>query len=162
MSDQKMSICLWFDSEAEQAALFYTGIFKNSAMGAVSRYGKEGFEIHGKAEGTAMVANFRLNDMQFMALNGGPKFKFNESVSIVVTCNTQEEIDHYWDKLTQGGEESYCGWLKDRYGVSWQIVPSVLGQLMSGPDAAASQRVMKAFMKMKKFDIATLVKAKTS
>lgn len=158
MNSQKMSICLWFEKQAEEAAKYYTSIFKNSEMGAVSRYGKEGFEIHHMPEGTAMVANFKLNDLDFMALNGGPQFKFNESVSIVVNCESQEEIDHYWNNLTSdGGKESQCGWLKDKFGVSWQIVPTVLGSLMSDPQKA--QKVMHAFMQMKKFDIDTLKKA---
>ncbi len=148
-----MSICLWFDNEAEEAAKFYTSIFKDSSIGNISRYGKEGFEFHRKPEGTALVVNFKLNGMDFMALNAGPQFKFNESVSIVVSCGTQEEIDHYWTKLTEGGQESQCGWLKDKYGVSWQIVPSMLGELMGGADKERAGRVMKAFLQMKKFDI---------
>jgi predicted 3-demethylubiquinone-9 3-methyltransferase (glyoxalase superfamily) len=153
MSIQRMSICLWFDNEAEEAAKFYTSIFKDSSIGNISRYGKEGFEFHRKPEGTALVVNFKLNGMDFMALNAGPQFKFNESVSIVVSCGTQEEIDHYWTKLTEGGQESQCGWLKDKYGVSWQIVPSMLGELMGGADKERAGRVMKAFLQMKKFDI---------
>lgn len=155
---QEMTICLWFDNEAEEAVKFYTSIFKNSSIGHISRYGKEGFEFHGKPEGTALTVSFRLNDMSFNALNGGPQFKFNESISIVVNCETQEEIDHYWNNLTSdGGQESMCGWLKDKYGVSWQIVPSGLGKLMSDP--AKASRVTNAFLKMKKFDIATLANA---
>lgn len=152
---QKMTICLWFDNQAEEAVNFYTSVFKNSSIGTISRYGKEGFEIHGKPEGTAMVVSFKLNDMSFNALNGGPQFKFNESLSITVNCDTQEEIDYYWNKLTSdGGQESQCGWLKDKFGLSWQIVPAILGSLMSNPEKAP--RVMKAFLKMKKFDIETL------
>jgi|SRR5580704_4949586 predicted 3-demethylubiquinone-9 3-methyltransferase (glyoxalase superfamily) len=157
MTTQKMSICLWFDKEAEEAALFYTSIFKDSSIGKIGRYGKEGFEIHKKPEGTAMVVSFQLNNMEFMALNGGPLFKFNESISIVVHCETQNEIDHFWGKLTEGGEESQCGWLKDKYGVSWQIVPTILAKLMSDPEK--SERVVKAFMKMRKFDIEKLMQA---
>ncbi len=158
MNSQKMTICLWFDTQAEDAANFYTTIFKNSSIGKISRYGKEGFEFHHKPEGTAMVVSFKLNDMTFMALNGGPEFKFNESISIVVNCETQEEIDHYWKKLTsEGGQEVQCGWLKDKYGVSWQIVPTILGQLMSDPEK--SQKVMHAFMQMKKIDIEALKNA---
>lgn len=153
---QHLNICLWFDNEAEEAARFYTSIFKNSTIGHISRYGKEGFEFHGKPEGTALTVSFKLNNMSFNALNGGPQFKFNESVSIVVNCDTQEEIDHYWNHLTSdGGKESQCGWLKDKYGLSWQIVPTILGSLMSDPEKAP--RVMNAFLQMKKFDIATLV-----
>jgi len=155
MTTQKMSIGLWFDTEAEEAAKFYTSIFKDSSMGVISRYGKEGFEIHRKPAGTAMVVNFKLNGMDFMATNGGPQFKFNESLSIVVSCETQEEIDHYWNRLTEGGKESQCGWLKDKFGLSWEIVPSILGKLMSDP--SKSEKVVKAFLKMKKFDIAKLL-----
>lgn len=155
---QKMTICLWFDKQAEEAANFYTSIFKNSSIGSISRYGKEGFEFHGMPEGTALVVSFKLNDMNFSALNGGPQFKFNESISIVVSCDTQDEIDHYWNSLTaDGGQESMCGWLKDKYGVSWQIIPSILGSLMSDPTKAS--KVTMAFMQMKKMDIATLVNA---
>ncbi len=154
---QKMSICLWFDRQAEEAANFYTSIFKNSAITHVSRYGKEGFEFHRMPEGTAMVVNFKINDLDIMALNGGPIFKFSEAVSIVVKCETQTEIDYLWEALTKGGQESQCGWLKDRYGLSWQIIPSVLAALMSDPER--SQRVMKAFLQMKKFDIDKLTRA---
>jgi predicted 3-demethylubiquinone-9 3-methyltransferase (glyoxalase superfamily) len=155
MKKQKMTICLWFDDQAEAAAKFYTSIFENSEMGKVSRYGKEGFEIHGKHAGDAMVVNFRLNDMDFVGLNGGPLFKFNEALSIVVDCETQEEIDHYWERLSEGGNESQCGWLKDKFGVSWQIKPTILDKLMSDPKK--SEGVMKAFLKMKKFDIEKLL-----
>ena len=155
---QKMTICLWFDRQGEEATNFYTSIFKNSSIGAISRYGKQGFEFHGMPEGTALVVSFKLNDMNFSALNGGPRFKFNESMSVVVSCDTQEEIDHYWNSLTaDGGQESQCGWLKDKYGVSWQIVPSILGDLMSNPEKAP--RVTMAFMQMKKMDIETLKNA---
>jgi predicted 3-demethylubiquinone-9 3-methyltransferase (glyoxalase superfamily) len=157
MTTQKMTICLWFDNEAEEAAEFYTSIFENAEIGKISRYGKAGFEIHRKPEGTALVVSFRLNELDFMALNGGPQFKFNESISIVVNCKTQNEIDHFWNKLTEGGQESQCGWLKDKYGVSWQIVPEILATLMSNPEK--SERVMKAFLPMKKFDIEKLMQA---
>lgn len=133
--------CLWFDGNAKEAAEFYCSIFKNSKITA----------------DTPLVVNFDLNGRKFMGLNGGPQFKFNESVSFVIECETQEEIDHYWNNLTKGGQESMCGWLKDKYGVSWQVIPSILGQLMSDP--AKSQRVVQAFLKMKKFDIATLQNA---
>lgn len=159
MSKQSMSICLWFDDQAEQAANHYLSIFKNGTLGKISRYGKEGYEFHKKPEGTALVVEFTLNDMKFMALNGGPRFKFNESISVVVNCDTQEEIDHYWNNLTPGGEEQACGWLKDKYGLSWQIVPSILAQYMSDPDKSRVQRVTAAFLTMKKFDIAALKNA---
>ncbi len=149
-----LSICLWYNGLAEEAANHYTGIFKDSSIGKVSRYGKEGFEIHKKPEGTAMVIEFTLNGMQFIGLNGGPQFQFNEAVSIVVNCETQEEIDYYWEKLSEGGEEGFCGWLKDKFGVSWQVVPTILAKLMSDP--AKAQAVTQAFLKMKKFDIEAL------
>jgi predicted 3-demethylubiquinone-9 3-methyltransferase (glyoxalase superfamily) len=133
--------CLWFNGQAEAAATFYCSIFKNSSITVC----------------TPMVVNFELNGSKFMGLNGGPNFKFNEAISIVVDCETQEEIDYYWDKLTEGGEESNCGWLKDKFGMSWQIVPTILGTLMTDP--AKSQRVMEAFMQMKKFDIEKLKNA---
>jgi len=155
--NNQISPCLWFDNQAEEAALFYTSVFKNSKITAVSRYGKEGFEFHRQKEGTAMVVAFEINGQSFTALNGGPVFKFNEAVSFQVYCDSQEEIDYYWNKLTEGGEESSCGWLKDKYGLSWQVVPSVLPQLMSDP--ARRGRVTNAFMQMKKFDIAKLEQA---
>lgn len=155
----KLSICLWFDSEAEQAAKFYTSIFKDGKIVKIARFTGVGQEIHGKPEGSVMTVNFTLNGMDFIALNGGPVFKFNESISICVYCDTQEEIDYFWDKLTEGGEESYCGWLKDKYGVSWQIIPSVLEEMLSDSDQAKVQKVTAAFMQMRKFNIAKLYEA---
>ena len=149
--------CLWFEHQAEEAALFYTSVFRNSAIGNISRYGKEGFEIHGQKEGTVITAGFSINGQSFVALNGGPLFKFSEAISFQVFCDTQEEIDDYWNKLTEEGQESNCGWLKDKFGVSWQILPSIFPQLMSDP--ARAGRVTNAFLKMKKFDIETLLKA---
>lgn len=149
--------CLWFDNQAEEAANFYTSIFKNSKIEDISRYGKEGFEIHGMNEGTVLTVAFQINGQPFTALNGGPIFKFTEAVSFQVFCDTQEEIDNYWNKLTDGGEESQCGWLKDKFGVSWQIVPSILPELMNDP--AKAGRVVNAFMQMKKFDIEKLINA---
>jgi predicted 3-demethylubiquinone-9 3-methyltransferase (glyoxalase superfamily) len=151
-----ITICLWFDHQAEEAANFYTSVFRNSDIDSVSRYGNEGFEIHGKKAGSVMSVNFTINGQPFSALNGGPIFKFNEAVSFQVFCETQEEIDFYWDKLTDGGEEVQCGWLKDRYGVSWQIIPTVLSELLSDPEK--SEKVTKAFLQMKKFDIKELMK----
>jgi predicted 3-demethylubiquinone-9 3-methyltransferase (glyoxalase superfamily) len=153
---QDMTICLWYDDQAEEAANFYTSIFKNSGIGRISRYGKEGFEFHKKPVGTAMTVEFTLNDMSFIALNGGPQFKFNEAVSVVVYCDNQTEIDYYWESLTKEGEEGPCGWLKDKFGVSWQIVPSTLPKMMADPDTSKSQRVAAAYLKMKKFDIQIL------
>ncbi|HET7732343.1 MAG TPA: VOC family protein [Paludibacter sp.] len=151
----KITPCLWFDNQAEEAANFYTGIFKDSKIENISRYGKEGFEFHGQPEGTAMTVVFQINGQQFTALNGGPLFKFSEAISFQVFCDTQEEIDHYWEKLTAGGSESQCGWLKDKYGMSWQIIPSILPQLLADP--AKAGKVTMAFMQMKKFEIAKLL-----
>jgi predicted 3-demethylubiquinone-9 3-methyltransferase (glyoxalase superfamily) len=156
LTTQQMAICLWYDHQAEEAARFYTSIFKNSQIGAISRYGKEGFEFHHKPAGTAMTVSFSLNGMSFTALNGGPEFKFSEAASVIVYCRTQEEIDHYWEKLTEGGKEGPCGWLKDKFGVSWQIVPAILPQLLTGKDSSKTQRVTNAYLHMKKFDIAAL------
>lgn len=149
--------CLWFDNQAEEAARFYTSIFKNSEIETITRYGKEGFEVHGQKEGTVLTVAFRINGQPFTALNGIPVFKFNESVSFQVFCETQSEIDFYWNKLTEGGEEGQCGWLKDKFGLSWQVVPSILPQLLTDPDRAG--RVTLAFLQMKKFDIEKLMLA---
>ncbi|HWT85171.1 MAG TPA: VOC family protein [Myxococcales bacterium] len=152
---QKITPFLWFDSNAEEAALFYTSIFKNSKILNVSRYGDAG----PGDKGAVMVVNFQLEGQQFTALNGGPQFKFSEAFSFVVNCETQKEIDEYWNKLTSGGgRESECGWLKDKFGFSWQIVPAALGKLMSG-DPKKANRVMQAVLQMKKLDIATLEEA---
>ncbi len=157
----KISPCLWFDNQAEEAAKFYTSVFKNSKINQISRYGKEGFEIHGRPAGSVMTVAFELNGQSFTALNGGPMFKFNEAMSLQVDCKTQEEVDYFWDRLSEGGDAKaqVCGWLKDRYGVSWQIVPTLLGELMSSGDPARSDRVMKALLQMKKLDVAALEKA---
>ena len=159
MIQNKMTICLWYDDQAEQAAGFYTTVFKNSSVHRISRYGKEGFEFHKKPEGTAMTVEFTLNGINFIALNGGSQFVFNEAMSVVVYCDTQEEIDYYWSALTEEGEEGPCGWLKDKYGVSWQIVPSLLPAYMADKDSSKSQRVAAAYLKMKKFNIKTLQEA---
>src|SRR5580704_12197650 len=156
---QKISPCLWFDTQAEDAAKFYTSVFKNSAIKQISRYGKAGQDVHGKEPGSVMVVAFEIEGQTFTALNGGPHFKFNEAVSLVVKCDSQAEIDHFWNALTEGGKESRCGWLKDKFGLSWQIVPSQLPQIMSSGDAAARDRVMAAVMSMKKFDVAALESA---
>ncbi|MCL5107780.1 MAG: VOC family protein [Chloroflexi bacterium] len=155
----KIAPCLCFDSQAEEAAKFYVSIFEDSGIDAVSRYGKEGFEIHGRPEGSVLTVAFRLAGQTFTALNGGPYFKFNEAISLQVFCDTQAEVDHFWSRLTEGGEEGVCGWLKDRFGLSWQIVPSVLPKMLLDPDGEKSQRVMKAYLQMKKFDIAALERA---
>lgn len=159
MTGQELAICLWYDDQAEGAATFYTSIFRDAQIGRISRFGKEGFEFHGKPEGTVMTVDFRLNGMKFVALNGGPQFKFNEATSIMVHCETQEEIDHYWTALTEGGEEGPCGWLKDKFGVSWQIVPTILTKYLVSGDAEGTARVNQAVFQMKKFDIRTLREA---
>ncbi len=152
---QRISPCLWFDSEAEPAARFYVSVFPNSRINAISRYGEAGFEVHGRPAGSVMVVTFDLDGQPFMALNGGPVFRFTEAISLVVHCETQDEIDHYWTALGAGGDPraQQCGWLKDRYGLSWQIVPTVIEQLMTGP---RSDAVMAAVLKMKKIDLAAL------
>lgn len=155
--NHRISPCLWFDHQAEEAALFYTSVFRNSKIDSISRYGKEGFEIHHQKEVTVMVVSFQINGQSFTALNGGPVFKFTEAISFQVYCDTQEEIDDYWSKLTEGGEEIQCGWLKDKFGVSWQIIPAILSELMSDP--AKAGRVTQAFLQMKKFDIEKLMQA---
>lgn len=149
--------CLWFDNQAEDAARFYISIFKNSKLGVINRYGKKGYEFHGQEEGTVMTVSFTINGQDFVALNGGPVFKINEAVSFQIFCDNQEEIDFYWEKLTEGGEEVQCGWLKDKFGVSWQVVPAILPELMSDPSRAG--RVTNAYMQMKKFDIEKLLNA---
>ena len=160
-SVQKITPCLWFDDQAENAARFYTDIFPRSRILHVSRYGEAGREIHGKEPGSAMTVEFELEGQRFTALNGGPLYRFNEAVSLLVHCETQAEVDHYWEKLSQGGDESaqQCGWLKDRYGLSWQIVPDALPDLIGGPDPVKSQRAMQAMLGMKKLDIEALRRA---
>jgi predicted 3-demethylubiquinone-9 3-methyltransferase (glyoxalase superfamily) len=155
----KITPCLWFDSEAEAAANAYVAIFANSRILSVSRYGKEGHEIHGREAGSVMTVEFEIEGQKFVALNGGPHFKFNEAVSFQVHCRTQEEIDHFWDKLREGDEEGPCGWLKDRYGLSWQVVPTVLPDMLMDPDPQKAGRVTRAFLQMKKFDIEQLERA---
>jgi predicted 3-demethylubiquinone-9 3-methyltransferase (glyoxalase superfamily) len=157
----KIAPCLWFDSEAEQAAAFYTGIFPNSRIVTVSRYTEAGQEFHGKPAGSVMTVVFELDGQAFTALNGGPVFRFNEAISLQVYCETQQEIDHYWEKLSAGGDPQaqQCGWLKDQYGVSWQIVPLPLLDLLNGPDAQKAQRAMSAVLRMKKIEIAQLTAA---
>jgi len=153
--------CLWFDTQAEEAARFYTSIFKHSTLDTVTHYGKEGYEIHGKPEGSVLTVDFTLEGQRFQALNGGPNFKFNESVSIVINCETQEEIDYYWQRLGEEGDPSaqQCGWLKDKYGLSWQLSPVILEEMMRDPDKTKTERLMAALLKMKKLDISILQKA---
>ena len=158
---QKITPCLWFDSEAEDAAKFYTAIFKNSRIGRIARYGKEGKEIHGRPEGSVLTVEFDINGQTFTALNGGPVFKFNEAISFQVACETQEDVDYYWERLSAGGDENaqQCGWLKDKYGVSWQIVPIALPRMLQDKDRAKADKVMKAMLHMKKIDIGGLERA---
>ncbi len=153
---QKIVPFLWFDNEAEEAAQFYTSIFKNSRITGVSRY-TEGAP---RPAGTAMTVSFELAGQEFTALNGGPEFKFNESISFYVNCETQAEVDYFWEKLTAGGQEVQCGWLKDKFGVSWQIVPTRLGELLGDKDPQKAQRAMQAMLQMKKLDIAALERAR--
>ncbi len=155
----KITACLWFDTQAEEAANFYVSVFKNSRIGKISRYGKVGQDVHGKKEGSVMTVEFELGGRAFVALNGGPIFKFTEAVSFQIFCDTQKEIDSFWNALSKGGQEGPCGWLKDKYGLSWQVVPSVLPKMMTDLDPKKSERVMAAFMKMKKFDLATITRA---
>lgn len=150
---------LWFDSRAEEAANFYVSVFEDSAITSVSRYGEEGRDIHGRPPGSAMIVNFRLRGQNFMALNGGPNFQFTEAISFMVHCKTQGEVDHFWKLLGEGGASGQCGWLKDKYGVSWQIVPDALGALLQDKDRAAAGRVMNAMLQMAKIDIAALERA---
>ena len=153
--------CLWFDDQAEEAANFYTGIFPNSRITTIARYGEAGFEFHGKPKGSVMTVAFELDGQVFTALNGGPMFRFNEAISFQVYCETQGEVDHYWVRLSEGGAEQaqQCGWLADKYGVSWQIVPRALIEMINDPDYEKSQRVMTAMLQMKKIDIGGLKQA---
>jgi predicted 3-demethylubiquinone-9 3-methyltransferase (glyoxalase superfamily) len=158
---QKITPCLWFDGQAEPAANFYTSIFSNSKITAITRYGDAGHEIHGRPAGSVMTVVFELDGHGFMALNGGPQFKFTEAVSLQVYCDTQQEIDYFWEKLSAGGDPAaqQCGWLKDRYGLSWQVVPRALFELLGDGTSEKGQRVMAAIMDMKKIDLAALKQA---
>lgn len=158
---QKITPCLWFDDKAEEAAKFYTSIFKDSKVGNVTRYGKEGYEIHGREAGSVLTVDFEIEGQKFVALNGGPIFKFNEAISFQVHCETQKEVDYYWERLSEGGDEQaqQCGWLKDKYGVSWQITPIVLEKMLQDKDTEKSDRVMKALLQMRKLDITALLQA---
>jgi predicted 3-demethylubiquinone-9 3-methyltransferase (glyoxalase superfamily) len=153
---QKITPFLWFNDNAEEAVKFYTSIFKKSKIGKIARYDEAGEKVAGRPAGSVMTIEFEIEGQDFIALNGGPHFKFNEAVSFVVSCKTQTEVDYYWNKLSAGGKEVQCGWLKDKFGLSWQIVPTVLGELLSDKDAAKSQRVMTAMLKMVKLDIKKL------
>jgi predicted 3-demethylubiquinone-9 3-methyltransferase (glyoxalase superfamily) len=157
----KITPCLWFDDQAEEAVAFYTAIFRNSKIVGITRYGEAGHEFHGKPAGTVMTVAFELDGQTFTALNGGPVFKFNEAISFQVNCDTQEEVDNYWEKLSEGGDANaqQCGWLKDKYGVSWQIVPTALIEMLQDQDASKSQRVMTALLQMKKIEMEVLRQA---
>jgi len=160
-SSPRITPCLWFDSQAEEAAKFYTGIFRNSRIADIGRYSEAGKEVHGRPPGSVMIVVFELDGQRFTALNGGPHFKFNEAVSLQVSCATQAEVDHYWDQLSAGGDPKaqQCGWLKDRYGLSWQIVPDIVPKLLGDPTSPKSQRAMTEMMGQKKPDIAAMQRA---
>jgi predicted 3-demethylubiquinone-9 3-methyltransferase (glyoxalase superfamily) len=157
----KISPCLWFDDQAEEAAEFYVGIFESSRVVSILRYGKAGFEIHQRPAGSVMTVDFDLDGQRFTALNGGPLFRFNEAISFQIFCDSQEEIDYYWEALTAGGDPTahQCGWLKDRYGVSWQVVPKGMEEMLADPESAAGQRAMEAMLRMKKIDMRELQSA---
>lgn len=161
MSLSKITTCLWFDGQAEEAANYYTSIFKNSKITHIQRYTKAGQDVHGQAEGKVMVVQFSLDGHPFVGLNGGPKFKFNEAVSFQIDCADQDEVDYFWDRLCEGGDESKrrCGWLADKFGVSWQVIPKQFVELVSDPDKERVERVTVAMMNMEKLDVATLKSA---
>jgi len=156
---QKVTPCLWFKNQAEEAAKFYASIFKNSKIGDMTRYGAAGAEVSGRPKGSVMTVTFEIEGQEFVALNGGPHFTFSEAISLMVRCETQKEIDEMWEKLSQGGEKGQCGWLKDKYGLSWQIVSPVWDEMLRDKDVAKSERVMKAILQMTKPDIKTLKQA---
>jgi predicted 3-demethylubiquinone-9 3-methyltransferase (glyoxalase superfamily) len=156
---QKITTFLWFDDKGEEAAKFYVSIFKNSRIGSISRYGEAGAKASGRPKGTVMTVAFQLDGQEFVGLNGGPHFKFTEAISLVVNCETQQEVDELWEKLSEGGAKSQCGWLKDKYGLSWQIVPTVVVKMMQDKDAGRSNRVMQAILQMDKLDIKLLEQA---
>lgn len=155
----KITPCLWFDGQAEEAAKFYTTVFDNSGIVNITRYGEAGHEVHGKPAGTVLTVAFELDGQPFTALNGGPMFKFNEAISFQVNCETQEELDYFWDKLSEDGEKGQCAWLKDKFGVSWQIVPTILVEMLNDPHPEKAERVMEAMLQMKKIDIDELKRA---
>ena len=156
---QKITPNLWFAGQAEEAANYYTSIFKNSKIGKITRYGKEGQEIHKMPEGSVMTIEFTLDGQDFLGLNGGPYFQFNEAISLMVKCKTQKEIDYYWEKLSAVPQAEQCGWLKDKFGFSWQIVPEAMDEMLSDENPERVARVTEAFLKMKKFDLAELENA---
>ena len=156
---QKITPFLWFDSQAEEAANFYVSIFKQSRIGAITRYDDEGSKAAGRPKGSVMTVEFELDGQKFIALNGGPHFKFTEAISLFVNCENQKEVDYFWEKLSAGGQEAECGWLKDRFGLSWQVVPTGLLEMLQDKDPEKSKRTMAAMLKMKKLDVDALKKA---
>jgi predicted 3-demethylubiquinone-9 3-methyltransferase (glyoxalase superfamily) len=156
---QRITPCLWFDDQAEEAAKFYVSIFKHSKLGAITRYGDAGAEVSGRPKGSVMTVTFEIEGQEFLALNGGPIFQFTEAVSFMVQCETQEDIDEMWKKLSEGGEEGQCGWLKDKYGLSWQIIAPGWDTMITDNDAGKSERVMKAILTMKKPDLKAIKQA---
>lgn len=159
VNKQKITPCLWFDTRAEEAANFYVSVFSNAKILSVSRYGKEGHEIHGREAGSVMTVEFEIDGQKFVGLNGGPQFTFDEAISFQIHCEDQDEVDYFWSRLSDGGEEGPCGWLKDSFGLSWQVVPDRLIEMMTDSDSGKVGRVTNAFLKMKKFDIAALERA---
>jgi len=161
MQAQRITPFLWFDDQAEEAVSFYTSVFPDSRIVTVTRYNKESAEVSGRPEGQVMTIGFELDGQEFAALNGGPHFTFNEAISLVVHCDSQDEVDHYWDRLSEGGDENaqQCGWLKDRFGVSWQVVPRDLVELLGDPDPERARRATRAMLRMKKIDLAELRRA---
>ena len=159
ITSSKIRPCLWFDTQAEAAANHYVSIFKNSKIGSVSRYGKEGKDVHGKEAGTVMAVDFELEGLRFVALNGGPQFKFDEAVSFQIHCESQAEVDYFWNRLSEGGSEGPCGWLKDKFGLSWQVVPVALIEMLTDQNKDKAGRVMNAMLQMRKIDIAALQQA---
>jgi len=162
LTAKKITPCLWFDTQAEEAAKFYASVFKNSKIGKISRYGQEGFEVHGKKAGTVMTVEFEIEGQKFLALNGGPHFKFNEAVSFQVPCETQQEIDYFWSTLAKDGEEGRCGWLKDKFGLSWQVFPRALPEMLMDGNSETAQRVMRSMLQMRKIDIGALKRAQAA
>ncbi|WP_447987605.1 VOC family protein [Nitrospira sp. Nam74] len=156
---QTITPCLWFNDQAEEAARFYVSIFKNSKLGHITRYGEAAAEVSGRPKGSVMTVMFEIEGQEFVALNGGPHFKFSEAISFMVKCETQQEIDEMWEKLSQGGEKGQCGWLKDKYGLSWQIVVPMLDEMLQDPDPEKTNRVMQAILQMDKLDIKSLKQA---
>jgi predicted 3-demethylubiquinone-9 3-methyltransferase (glyoxalase superfamily) len=156
---QKITPCLWFDSQAEEAAKFYVSLFKNSRIGNITRYGEAGSQASGQRKGSVMTVSFQLDGQDFTALNGGPHFKFNEAISLMINCDTQEEVDDLWERLSKGGEILECGWVKDKYGLAWQVVPKMFFELISAKEPTKAERAMQAMLKMKKLDIRELKRA---